>query len=177
MDRIDVRLLGPEKKSFQWTAPVESVELEGETAFQFPVVIDVKVSKIYERVMVEGTLKSRVVVTCSRCLENCEKPLEAQVAIEYKEGQAPVEGEGGTVHDEDHDVNWFTPPFINMGDDFRQILLLEVPAFPVCRDDCRGLCPICGANLNVGACGCGAKVGQAGLQELGDALKKKRRNK
>jgi len=177
MDRLDVRLLGPEKKSFKWVEPAESVGLEAETAFRHPVSVDIKACRIDDRVLVEGTLKSRVDMTCSRCLESFETPLEAQAVIEYREGQAPVEEEGDVVHGEEVDVNWYTPPYIDMGDDFRQILLLEVPAYPVCREDCRGLCPACGANLNGGACGCREKEGQSAFQELGEALKKKRRNK
>jgi len=177
MDRMDVRLLGSEKKSFSWVEPVDSVGLENEPAFQDPVSIEVKACRIDDRVLVDGTLKSRVVMTCSRCLESFSKPLEAPVAVEYREGQAPDGGKGETVPDDEVDVNWFEPPFIDMGDDFRQILLLEVPAYPVCREDCRGLCPSCGANLNGGACGCGNKGDRSALQELGDALNKKRRNK
>ena len=176
MDRMDVRMLGPEKKAFHLVQPADSVGLEAESAFRHPVTIDMKACRIEDRVLIEGTLKSRVVMTCSRCLEDFESPLEASLAIEYREGQAPAEEEGGAVNDDEVDVNWFTPPYIDMGDDFRQILLLEVPAYPVCREDCRGLCPSCGANLNGAACGCAVKVGRPGFQELGEALKKKRRN-
>lgn len=177
MERLDVRLLGPEKKSFHWVEPADSVGLEAEPAFRSPVTIDVKACRINDRVLVEGALKSRVGMACSRCLENFEVPLEAQVAIEYREGQAPVEEKGETVRDDEVDVNWFMPPFIDMGDDFRQILLLEVPAYPVCRVDCRGLCPTCGASLNSGACGHGKVVERPVFQELGEVLKKKGRKK
>jgi len=176
MDRMDVRLLGPEKKSFHWDEPADSVGLEGEPAFHHPVSIDIKACRIEDRVVVEGTLKSRVVVACSRCLENFESSLEASLAIEYREGQAPAEVVGGPINDDEVDVNWFTPPWLDMGEDFRQVLLLEVPAFPVCREDCKGLCPSCGANLNREPCGHGIKTARAGFQELGEALKKKRRN-
>jgi uncharacterized protein len=43
---------------------------------------------------------------------------------------------------------------IDMADDVRQTVLLAVPLKNVCREDCRGLCPQCGRNLNDGACDC-----------------------
>jgi len=170
-------MLGPEKKAFHLVQPADSVGLEAEPAFRHPVAIDMKACRIDDRVLVEGTLKSRVEMTCSRCLEKFESPLEALLAIEYREGQAPAEEVGGAVDDEEVDVNWFTPPYIDMGDDFRQILLLEVPAYPVCREDCRGLCPSCGTNLNRESCGCVVKAIRPGFQELGEAFNKKGRKK
>jgi uncharacterized protein len=43
---------------------------------------------------------------------------------------------------------------IDLTDEVRQSLLVEIPWHPQCRDDCRGLCPRCGANRNVTECGC-----------------------
>ena len=43
---------------------------------------------------------------------------------------------------------------IDMADDVRQTVLLSVPLKNVCRDECRGLCPLCGRNLNEGTCDC-----------------------
>jgi len=174
MEILDIRLLGPAKKVFHWDEPADSVGLEGEPAFQHPVSIDVRVCLVGERVIVEGTLRSRVSLECSRCLEGFERPLEAEVALDYREGTEP-EKDGETVRDDEVGVSRFTPPYIDMGEDLRQILLLEVPAYPVCRDDCRGLCPSCGANRNEGACGCGKTEGRGAFQELGEVLKKGRK--
>jgi uncharacterized protein len=43
---------------------------------------------------------------------------------------------------------------LDLREQVRETLLLEVPMTPRCRPDCRGLCPRCGANLNLGPCGC-----------------------
>jgi uncharacterized protein len=43
---------------------------------------------------------------------------------------------------------------LELGDVIREALILAAPEYPLCREDCRGLCPRCGAELNEGPCGC-----------------------
>ena len=45
-------------------------------------------------------------------------------------------------------------PIVDLTDEFRQCILLALPTYPVCREDCRGVCPQCGGNLNEGDCPC-----------------------
>jgi uncharacterized protein len=44
---------------------------------------------------------------------------------------------------------------LDVSEEAREVLILELPIAPRCREDCRGLCPRCGAELNEGPCGCG----------------------
>lgn len=54
-----------------------------------------------------------------------------------------------------HAYEWAEhPEFLDVSDDVREDLLLEIPGFPLCRADCKGLCAQCGQNLNEGTCGC-----------------------
>jgi uncharacterized protein len=52
------------------------------------------------------------------------------------------------------DVGFFAGEGLEFNDSLRELILMEVPMKPVCRLDCRGLCPQCGANLNAGQCAC-----------------------
>jgi uncharacterized protein len=54
----------------------------------------------------------------------------------------------------DHDLVFFNGRQVDVGDAARQALLVELPMSPHCREDCRGLCPICGADRNVAPCAC-----------------------
>ncbi len=153
MESIDVRQLGPEGTEFHWNEPATMLGLDSESEFQFPVVIDVKAQRIGTRVVVTGTVGCRVSLRCSMCLEPCEEDIQAEVAIELLEGPQPRKRED-VVQDEDADVSYYTVPFIDLSDDLRQILLVAAPAYPVCRQDCQGLCPACGANRNTVPCGC-----------------------
>ena len=44
--------------------------------------------------------------------------------------------------------------FVDLTDELRQSIILALPTYPVCRADCRGVCPTCGRNLNEGPCAC-----------------------
>jgi uncharacterized protein len=75
------------------------------------------------------------------------------MAVEYVEGPGPRRKED-VVTDDDADVGIFTPPYIDLRDDLRQVLLMALNPYPLCGPDCRGLCPSCGTNLNQGSCSC-----------------------
>jgi uncharacterized protein len=92
--------------------------------------------------------------TCSRCLAAAESP----IAIAFREEFIPVidpvsqkhitpqESEEGFVIDADM--------LLDLGEPLRQYALMSAPSKPLCRPDCAGLCPTCGANLNDGPCAC-----------------------
>jgi len=153
MQSIDVRQLGPGETEFQWTLTASKLGLDGEGEFQYPIAVEVKARKISTRVMVAGTARCRVGLLCRRCVEPFEKDLEAEVAIEFCEGVPPSRKED-VIEDGDRDVSWYTAPLIDLTDDLRQILLVAVPAYPLCGEHCRGLCPVCGANMNAVTCSC-----------------------
>jgi len=159
MDRIDVRLLGPEKTAFHRSEPPSAFGLESEPGFEFPITLDVTARMAGTRVSVEGTVGCTVRLECSRCLEPFDTALNAEVLVEFEEGSLPEVGED-EVRDEEPDVSWYTAPFIDLRDDVRQILLVATPPYPVCREDCKGLCPECGLNRNTTACGHGGGDGK-----------------
>ena len=85
------------------------------------------------RILLQAKLAGAWDLVCSRCL--------AEHRLAY----------AGTV-DETYPAS---AEFIDIAEDVRQAMLLEIPTRSLCRPDCRGLCPRCGQNLNVVACGCG----------------------
>lgn len=96
-----------------------------------------------------GHLSGAVEQECRRCLTPVESAVEADVHVLF--------AESGGEDDDDPDVFLLEGPrgdVIDLRQAVREQWLLEVPAFSVCRPDCKGLCPKCGADLNAGACGC-----------------------
>lgn len=89
-----------------------------------------------EELLVRGAIAQDFVRTCSRCA------IEFDERIEVPSFVTSVE-----VADSDS--------FVDLTDELREAILLDFPRYPVCRPDCRGLCPRCGADLNLGPCGCG----------------------
>jgi uncharacterized protein len=99
---------------------------------------------------------------CRRCLVAVESEVDADVHVLF--------AEPGGEDEDDPDVyplEGARGDLIDLRQAVREQWLLEVPAFSVCRPDCRGLCPKCGADLNAGACGCAPDI-----DDRWDALRK-----
>lgn len=98
--------------------------------------------------------QGRISLTCARCLE----PFFSNVTVEFVEEFEPsIDIETGLPAAEAHTENVFfitANHQIDLTEALRQHFLLAVEIVPVCRADCKGLCPTCGVNLNVETCGC-----------------------
>ncbi len=93
-------------------------------------------------IFVSGTVDTMFKAVCSRCLVPMEQPLTLHIEEEYSS---------------DADESAFTisgGKEIDLSEAVRQYLLLAIPMKPLCREDCAGLCPTCGHNLNLGPCNC-----------------------
>ena len=98
-----------------------------------PVVMNGTVEKLLNTLTFRGHLTSRVARVCARCLEPVEEPIDHSFELVYD-----VKGK------EELDTL----------DDIREMLILDHPLRFLCREDCPGLCPACGANLAKGPCNC-----------------------
>jgi len=91
---------------------------------------------------------------CSRCLEAYSWPVDATFDLRYQP-HAENSGEGEReIEEDDLTTAFYERDEIDLGQLMREQFYLALPMKPLCRDDCKGLCPVCGANLNRGACGC-----------------------
>jgi uncharacterized protein len=126
---------------------LEATDLNGE----------VKVTRLSEGVLVQGDVEANVHLQCSRCLEDISLRVEARLEEQF---QPTVDVETGRpiarVPTEDEADSTFaidTNHLMDLSEPVRQALLVAIPMRPLCRDDCKGLCVVCGANLNYGDCG------------------------
>ncbi|MGH7528802.1 MAG: YceD family protein [Gemmatimonadales bacterium] len=94
-----------------------------------------------------GTLRTSVQAECRRCLVPVTVPVTAEVSALFT--RDPDSGD-------DPDAYPLAPDAteIDLGPAVREELLLSAPRYVVCGDECKGLCPQCGTDLNTGACGC-----------------------
>jgi uncharacterized protein len=92
-------------------------------------------------IQAEGTVRAPWVGICRRCAEAVSGQLEVRVLERFGD-------------DADEDFYPIVDETIDLGPLVRDAIVLELPSAPLCRDDCAGLCPQCGANRNEGDCGC-----------------------
>ena len=102
-----------------------------ELKFTAPVGITAAFQKHQDTVWVEVGVAGETEQTCARCLEHYGKPYGSQFQLDYSAKEMPV---------------------LDITDDVRQEILLSYPVRFLCREDCRGLCPRCGTNLNERSC-------------------------
>jgi uncharacterized protein len=107
-----------------------------------PVTVDVTLERVSEGIVVRGTVAAHWQAACSRCLA----PVEGDAAVHVDElfEREPLEGE---TYQLDADVLDLEPLA-------RDALVLELPAVPICRAECQGLCPACGVDRNTTECDC-----------------------
>lgn len=110
------------------------------------------------RVFVHGTVRGRFFVPCGRCLEPAALTVDASISTTFVPPLAPLPEAEHEMVEEDPDTQSYTGEEIDLGPVVRDEILLAVPIAPLCRPDCKGLCPRCGANLNDKPCGCPAEA-------------------
>ena len=125
-----------------------------------PVVLDVTLSSYPGGISAQGSATARWVGECRRC----GGLMEGVVSADVRERFAPT---GGT--DRDEEAYPLTGDELDLEPLARDAVLLDLPLAPLCREDCAGLCPRCGANLNTETCDC-APVGDPRWAAL-DALR------
>lgn len=120
-------------------------------------------------VLVNGQVKSQVPLECGRCLGTFTLDISAPVELSLSvDGELEDEVE---LSEEDL-LRGFMNEEIDLGQFVEEQVLLNVPMRPLCSADCRGLCPECGADLNVGDCECSHDNGDPRFQILRKLLNK-----
>ena len=107
-----------------------------------PLVVDVVLERVADGVVVRGTVRGTYVAQCSRCLGPISREITEPVRELFE--RRPIEGQTYPLDGEEIDLEL----------PVRDAVLLDLPVAPLCRPDCRGLCPICGADRNEVSCDC-----------------------
>ena len=136
---------------FETGVDLEALEVLGD-----PVrFTDIEVAGEYlssgdNRISLKARIRAQADTRCSRCLEPVRIPAEAAMDVVFAKAPDP----------EDPDLYGFEAADLDLTASVRDALLLELPMRILCAEDCRGLCPVCGINLNRETCTCqeGAEV-------------------
>jgi uncharacterized protein len=131
-------------RALQLEAPIAGLAGPGaEISAEVPVALDLTLEQVSEGIVVRGMVRAHWDAACSRCLA----PVGGEIAVHVDElfELHPLAGETYALEIDIVDLE----PMI------RDALLLELPAKPLCRDDCAGLCPSCGIDRNAAVCECG----------------------
>jgi uncharacterized protein len=138
-----------------------AAELNLDPAFvraQGPVVARVDAFRAGEKVEVRGQVTGEVALACDRCLTPLRRTIQAELRVYAERRETRDRRSDEEVREDDLGIVYHDGRFVDLTDEVRQVFLVEVPWHVLCREECQGLCPRCGADLNGGACGCPVEV-------------------
>jgi uncharacterized protein len=99
-------------------------------------------------------VKTTIELACSRCLEDYALPVDEAFDVLYLPHAPTGAGEERAVEDDDLSTAFYDDNVIDLGQLMQEQCYLAVPMKPLCKEDCRGLCPQCGTNFNTASCDC-----------------------
>jgi uncharacterized protein len=110
--------------------------------------------KLIKDIRLNGELSTSVEMLCARCLEPVVQDVERHFDLLYRPLGADAGREETPVTGTEAEISYYEGAGLLLEDVLREQVLLAVPLKAICRQDCKGLCPQCGANLNVAKCSC-----------------------
>lgn len=130
-----------------------------------PIKVQGKITNIGEGFLVEGTLQFEGTAMCSRCLQSFTVSREIKFAEEFVRG---------FDRSEDDSSFGFQGDIIDLTECLSEQIVLSLPMRFLCREDCQGICQICGVNLNSQKCSCSDEKIDARFELLKSLLSKER---
>jgi uncharacterized protein len=127
---------------------------EGEADLVGPVSGELRLHRTNQGIYVDGTVRTQVRLQCTRCLRDFVQPLEFPLREEF---YPTVDVTSGAPVSGPHDADAFAIDShhqVDLREPIRQALVLALPMKPLHSEDCAGLCPRCGKDLNDGPCDC-----------------------
>lgn len=129
--------------------------------------------QVVQDIRLKGTLETDLETVCARCLERVQLPVARTFDLLYR----PLGTDAGrkelSVTAAEAEIGYYQGEAMLLEDALREQVLLAVPLKAVCREDCKGLCPHCGKNLNEDACSCADEIEDprwAALKEIRSKL-------
>jgi uncharacterized protein len=145
-----IRISGLSNGIHEYRFCTEAKELGLEPNFTHPVNVTAVLDKAQHQIYLKTEIATSARFSCDRCVEEFERPLAARINMLYVyDGDKTVERDTDEVHVIAPDT-----VIIDLTEDVRQMVELSVPLKLLCKEECKGLCPRCGTNLNRGSCAC-----------------------
>lgn len=149
------------------TCGSEEIHLESDgVRFTGPIVAKLRLFKQNDEVFVNAELSVAIELECARCLSPVHRILGGTSENQYR----PLPEAARYLLD-DMGIRYYSGEYIELSDDFRESLLLEIPPRALCSEDCKGLCPHCGQDLNKGECNCHLESEEVRTSKFADLIK------
>src|SRR5215467_2414969 len=167
---LDVKELAVRKLHFCRSYAPGSIDYHSAEIRQVePLEVTATAELLDGQIRIEGNLETKIELVCARCLE----PVTEEVSRTFDLFYAPLPRDAqqtkhreDRLRDDDTEIGFYEGDGLFLADVLKEQVLLALPLKAICRGDCRGLCPNCGANLNHEECRCETHTSDPRLASL-----------
>jgi len=111
------------------------------------------ITKVSGNVFIKGAFSALIDIDCSRCLESTNLPIGSDFAYTLMPAKAEAR-EDLELTPEELEISYYQGDFIDLAPVICEQIMLQIPMKVLCSEECKGLCPHCGTNLNTSSCNC-----------------------
>jgi len=155
---VDLITIKAQSSSFDFSIEPNQIDLESETARVKNVVrVQGKIKKGIVQTDVEGEISTTIDIECDRCLQPVDKTFDFSFNAAFVTADNYTQAKEAELNQGDLEISIYAGDAIDLGELVREQIILNLPEQTFCRDDCKGLCPKCGANRNLIDCNCEEK--------------------
>jgi uncharacterized protein len=150
--RIDLRQAKSEGTEMFFSPSAEELDLSIDgVGFPEPIEVNLTITKSGDEIIIEGRITASAELECSRCLEIYEMPVKLLIRFII---QLLDINQAQETSDDDFVILPKSVSEYDLTDRVREAIILEIPLKPLCSESCKGLCAMCGVNLNESDCDC-----------------------
>lgn len=128
--------------------------------------------EVVEDIRVVGSFVIQVEIRCARCLDPVKQDVRESFDLVYRPQGVDARGEESSISLAETEIGYYQGDGLLLEDVLKEQVLLALPVKQVCSNECKGLCPQCGRNLNVEDCDCVTTMSDPRWAALEDIRKK-----
>ncbi len=136
---------------------VDPKDLVEKSSFLDPVSAEVRIIRSGDKIVVRGNVKTTIELECTRCLAPYSEKIDSSFDLVFFPEEVVTFEEEIELKEEDLNTLYYKEGIIDIDRIIIDQINLSIPFKPLCSEECKGLCPVCGKNLNEGPCGCEVK--------------------
>ena len=156
--KIDINEIIGQEANFTFSASSSELPFaHDELTLKEEVKVFVYLRKVGREIFLKGDIKTIIELECSRCLEPYEFPVNDHFELTLEPYSEYLTDEETELKKDELDIEFYKEDIIDLTELVREQILLAIPMIPLCSEECKGLCNVCGTNLNIDNCSCEKK--------------------
>lgn len=173
---ISLQALEDKPLDFREEFPPRALDLGPQVEQQTPLTTSGRAELLEEHeggrkpiqdIRVVGSYSTRIAVPCARCVEPVASELKESFDLLYRPRGIERRGPESSISEAETEISFYSGEGLLLEDVLKEQVLLAVPLKALCREDCKGLCPVCGVNRNRERCECAPPAGDERWAALG----------